>query len=193
MGRSNPKINHKPLPRPDTEGKDHSPAPSVQPVEAKRPGTSGTENLLTTNRRQVSENYQRAARAEKQYRVRKRASAVRRDWQATKENFDSALTHLRAGFKTLWGVAKGSRFLIQEKNQQASLRREEHRRVRAMEKRRKLEEILAREEEEEKEEKKKRSRGRRDTSTESKVRSRTENENAIRPTETLSCDVMPKK
>ena len=57
----------------DTDGEEGSLAPPPPPEKqkpGKRPGTSGTENLLITNRRAASEQLARAQRAEQTYRDR---------------------------------------------------------------------------------------------------------------------------
>ncbi|KAH9887759.1 hypothetical protein F4778DRAFT_786134 [Xylariomycetidae sp. FL2044] len=110
----------------------------------KRPGTSGTENLLITNRRQASENFARAQRAEKAYRAKKHASLARQRLDETKGHFREALSHLKQGFGGLLSVVKAVPYLVGEKREARRRKAEARRRQRHLEQKKKLEEELAR-------------------------------------------------
>ena len=70
---------------PPPESEKPLPDPSEQ---EQRPGTSGTEMLLTTNRRQASANFKKAQRAERTYKAKKRTQLARLE-------YNDALSRLR--------------------------------------------------------------------------------------------------
>ncbi|CAJ2512876.1 Uu.00g009950.m01.CDS01 [Anthostomella pinea] len=114
------------------------------PAPTKRPGTSGTENLLITNRRQASEQFQKAQKAERAYRAKKHASAARTNYTETKAHFAAAATHLRLGVKGLLGVMRALPYLAGERREEGRRKAEARKRARHLEQKKKLEEELAR-------------------------------------------------
>ncbi|KAK2065011.1 hypothetical protein LY76DRAFT_641251 [Colletotrichum caudatum] len=111
----------------------------------KRPGTSGTENLLKTNRRQASDNYQRAQRAERAYRAKKRATAARADLSDAKTHYAECFKHLTRGLAVTFSAVKSLPYVFDERQEAARQKAEVKRKQRALEKKKKLEEKLARE------------------------------------------------
>lgn len=110
----------------------------------KRPGTSGTENLLITNRRTASEQLQKAQRAERAYRAKKHASLARTNYNETKTHFKEAFSHFGSGFKGLFSVIRAIPYLIGEKREARRKNTDAKKRQRDLEKKKKLEEALAR-------------------------------------------------
>ncbi|CAI0642017.1 hypothetical protein CGCSCA4_v006291 [Colletotrichum siamense] len=110
-----------------------------------RPGTSGTENLLRTNRRQASDNYQRAQRAERTYRAKKRATAARADLSDAKTHYAECFKHLTRGLAVTFSAVKSLPYVFDEKQEAARQKAEAKKKQRALEKKKKLEEKLARE------------------------------------------------
>ncbi|KAL5594721.1 hypothetical protein BROUX41_001636 [Berkeleyomyces rouxiae] len=108
-----------------------------------RPGTSGTENLLMTNRRSAATQLDRAKRAEKEYVTHKRATAARTQLTEAKGHYRMAFSQLgKAVRKTLLG-AKGVGYIAGEKKTVMRNKREQRQAKRAMEKKEKLEAKLA--------------------------------------------------
>ncbi|KAL6862707.1 hypothetical protein ACO1O0_002944 [Amphichorda felina] len=105
--------------------------------EKLRPGTSGTENLLVTNRREARQHYQKAQQAEHLYRAKKRATAARRDFQDARRHFKESAGHLKMGVKLMFGAVKSAPYILGQK-------RDEYRKSRASAAKKKLEERLAR-------------------------------------------------
>ncbi|KFA67714.1 hypothetical protein S40285_00908 [Stachybotrys chlorohalonatus IBT 40285] len=105
-----------------------------KPLSEPRPGTSGTEALLVSNRRQASHQFQRAQRVERAYRARKRATAARRDYQVARDHFKEALRHMREGLVVVGRCARALPYVVGEKKRQRALARKKR-----------LEEKLARE------------------------------------------------
>ncbi|TDZ40655.1 hypothetical protein C8035_v005498 [Colletotrichum spinosum] len=124
-------------------------AASTAPAESKplpkRPGTSGTENLLRTNRRQASDNYQRAQRAERAYRAKKRAATARADLSDAKSHYAECFKHLTRGLAVTISAVKSLPYVFDERQEAARQKAEAKKKQRALEKKKKLEEKLARE------------------------------------------------
>ncbi|KAI9902780.1 hypothetical protein N3K66_002132 [Trichothecium roseum] len=116
----------------------NSSRPLPEATQKKRPGTSGTENLLMTTRREASQNLQKAQRAERAYRSKKRAAAARAGFREARGHFKEARGHLRSGFALMWSAARAAPYVW-------SQRGEERRRARSEAKRKQLREELARE------------------------------------------------
>lgn len=121
------------------------PLPDPSSSQPQRPGTSGTEMVLTTNRRRASEKYQQAQRAERTYVAKKRSAIARADRAEAKTHFREAARHLRLALRLYFSVVKNSPYLLTEKGEAMRAKSEEARRKKALEKRKKLEEVLARE------------------------------------------------
>jgi hypothetical protein len=134
MARATPKDDK------DTAADTSKPLP-----EPKRPGTSGTEMVLVTNRRAASQKYQQAARAERTYKARKRSAAARANWAEAKQHLGEAARHFGAGVRLTFSVATSARYVVGEKLEGRRQKVEESKRKKALEKRKKLEERLARE------------------------------------------------
>ncbi|KAH6659811.1 hypothetical protein BKA67DRAFT_653024 [Truncatella angustata] len=117
---------------------------SEKPLPLPRPGTSGTENLLITNRRQASEQYIKAQRAEKAYRAKKHATLARYNYNETKAHFKESFSHFKQGVKGLVSVVKAVPHLIGEKREQRRKQADTKKRQRDLEKKKKLDEALAR-------------------------------------------------
>jgi hypothetical protein len=116
-----------------------------QPLEVPktRPGTSGTENLLTTNRRQASANFQRAARAERAYKAKKRSAAARTSASEARTHFAEAARHFARGIKKSFGVLGSLPYVFGEWEESMRAKQDEKKRERAVAQRKKLEEQLA--------------------------------------------------
>jgi tRNA-dihydrouridine synthase len=80
---------------------DTKPLPS-EPVEEelKRPGTSGTEMLLTTNRRDAKEQFASHLRAENAYKAKKRSATARQHRIDAKTHFGESFSHFWAAIKS---------------------------------------------------------------------------------------------
>jgi hypothetical protein len=123
-----------------------SPASNEEkPLPTPRPGTSGTENLLVTNRRRASENYAKAQRAEQAYRTKKRAATARRDYHGAREHFSESFKHFKAGMRMSFTVVKSAPYILGERREQSLAKAEVKKKEKALERKKKLEEKLARE------------------------------------------------
>lgn len=135
--------NKAPAPAPATPVEDEKPLPLP------RPGTAGTEMLLKTNRRQASERFHKAQRAEKAYRAKKRATAARQDFKDARGHFKESLKHFKEGIKMTVGVVKSVPYIYGEKREMRRADADQKKKLKALEKRKKLEEKLARDADEE--------------------------------------------
>ncbi|ORY62954.1 uncharacterized protein BCR38DRAFT_345436 [Pseudomassariella vexata] len=139
----------KATPSADSKGKGRGkPAPleGVEKALPTRPGTSGTEHLLITNRRQASEQFVKAQRAEKAYRAKKHASLAKYNYADTKGHFKESFTHCGLGMKGLVSVIRAVPYLIRDKREKRRQKAELAKRQRDLERKKKLEEELARQE-----------------------------------------------
>jgi hypothetical protein len=68
--------------------------------EPQRPGTSGTEMLLTTNRRTAREQFAATLRAENAYKAKKRSATAHQHRVDAKTHFKESFTHFWAGLKS---------------------------------------------------------------------------------------------
>ncbi|KAK0390993.1 hypothetical protein NLU13_0495 [Sarocladium strictum] len=125
------------------------PLPDLRPGTA---GTSGTEAILTTNRRQASHNFQRAQRAERAYRARKRASAAREGYHEAGGHFKESARQFGFGMKKMARVVKSIPYVLGEKNEARRKGAEAKKKEKAMKKKAELEERLARQAADEEEE-----------------------------------------
>ncbi|KAK5635674.1 hypothetical protein RRF57_011386 [Xylaria bambusicola] len=110
----------------------------------KRKKSTGTINLLVETRRQASDDYARAQRAEKAYRMRKNATIARSALRETKTHFIEGFKHIGQGLKGLFTVIRAVPYLIGEKQEISRRRSEVKKRARAEDMRKKLDEKLAR-------------------------------------------------
>ncbi|EXL74146.1 hypothetical protein FOPG_10698 [Fusarium oxysporum f. sp. conglutinans race 2 54008] len=124
---------------PDTDTAPSEPTP--RPVS-----TCGSEHLLMTTRRQASEQYAKAAKAEKAYRTKKRAALARANYNETKTHFKEAFSHLWLALKGVFPVIKNSRYLLGERRDKRRQEAEKKKREKNLERKKKLEEQLAKEE-----------------------------------------------
>ncbi|KAF2252351.1 hypothetical protein BU26DRAFT_516999 [Trematosphaeria pertusa] len=135
-----PKKSAKPIaPAPAASGNSDSPKPSVEP---QRPGTSGTELLLTTNRRTASAQYLAAQRAETAYKAKKRSAGARQHRADAKSHFKQSAFHLREGVRSCWGIAGAVPWMVREWKEERKTQKEKKAVERYMEKKRKLEERI---------------------------------------------------
>jgi hypothetical protein len=124
-----PKSGDKPLPEPN-----------------ERPGTSGTELLLISNRRRASERYQQAQRAERTYIAKKRSNAAKTDFSTAKDHYRQSLHHLKMGISLSFSVVKSVPYFFSSKNEARRAKADDRRKRRLTEMRKVLEEELAKEE-----------------------------------------------
>ncbi|KAI1845816.1 hypothetical protein JX265_000005 [Neoarthrinium moseri] len=110
----------------------------------KRPGTSGTENILITNRKEAMEQFAKAQRAEKVWRAKKQATAARENYTETKTHFRECFSHFKLAFTGLFAVMLAIPHLIRDKKEQRRKKADAARRARDLERKKKLEEALAR-------------------------------------------------
>jgi hypothetical protein len=133
---------------PPKDGKDktskNGEKPLPQPDE--RPGTSGTELLLVTNRRRASERYQQAQRAERTYIAKKRSEAAKTNLMTAKEHFGQSFHHLKQGFGLSFAVVRSVPYYFSKNNEARRMKADERKKRRLAEIRKALEEELAREE-----------------------------------------------
>jgi len=110
---------------------------SLEPsVEAKRPGTSGTELLLTTNRRTASEQYAAAQRAETAYKAKKRSAGAHQHRSEAKDHFSQGTWHLKEGVKSSFNMVAALPWMLrgwredrQNKNEQKAVERFEKKKL----------------------------------------------------------------
>lgn len=114
-----------------------------KPLPAIRPGTSGTEALLITNRRRASAKYQKAQRAERTYKTKKRSAIARADWADARQHFSQTKHHLGEGVRLAFRVVRSVPYIIGERRDASSKRRAEKKREREQEKQRRREERWA--------------------------------------------------
>ncbi|KAL8298503.1 hypothetical protein RB597_006705 [Gaeumannomyces tritici] len=112
-----------------------------------RPGTSGTEMNLMTTRKQASQRLKAASQAERAYRARKRSATARANLSEAKAHLGDALGHFKTGTKLLISALGSSRYILANKAEERRAKAGESKRQAAAEKRRKLEERLAKEKE----------------------------------------------
>ncbi|KAF9773970.1 hypothetical protein IL306_008107 [Fusarium sp. DS 682] len=130
-----------------SEKKEASPETDAGASETPRPvSTCGSEHLLMTTRKQASEQYAKAAKAEKAYRTKKRAALARANYNETKIHFKEAFSHFWLALKGVFPVIKNSRYLIGERREKKRQEAERKKREKNLERKKKLEEQLAREE-----------------------------------------------
>ncbi|TLS27923.1 hypothetical protein PpBr36_01740 [Pyricularia pennisetigena] len=115
--------------------------------EPKRPGTSGTEMMLTTTRRQASAKLKAASQAERAYKAKKRSAAARANLDEAKGHFGETFKHMVTGSKLMASVVRSVPYIFSNKAEQRRAKAAESKRAAALEKRKKLEEKLAKEKE----------------------------------------------
>lgn len=120
-----------------------SPKTSVEP---KRPGTSGTELLLTTNRRTASQQYAAAQRAENAYKAKKRSAGARQHRSEAASHFKQSAHHMKEGFKSSWSIVTAVPWMYKAWKEERQATNERKAVERYMEKKKKLEERIAKQE-----------------------------------------------
>ncbi|RGP61282.1 hypothetical protein FLONG3_10591 [Fusarium longipes] len=108
-----------------------------------RPTSSGTMILLATTRKEASEQYAQAAKAEKAYRTKKKATLARANYNETKEHFREAFSHFKLAFVGMFSVIANFTYLISEKRELRKQAAEKKAHEKALERKKKLEEQLA--------------------------------------------------
>lgn len=126
--------------KPTSSDDASSPKTSAEP---QRPGTSGTEMLLTTNRRTASAQYLAAQRAETAYKAKKRSAGARQHRSEAKSHFKQSMFHLKEGFKSCWYMTVAVPWMVREWKENRQTQNEKKAVERYMEKKKKLEERIA--------------------------------------------------
>ncbi|KAF2678566.1 hypothetical protein K458DRAFT_316721 [Lentithecium fluviatile CBS 122367] len=138
MGKKNPSI--KPVSASST---DASPKASVEP---RRPGTSGTELLLTTNRRTASAQYVAAQRAETAYKAKKRSAGARQHRSEAKDHFWKAGWHLKEGLRSSCSMVAAVPWMLRGWREERQVKNERKAVEKFEKKKLKLEERIAKRE-----------------------------------------------
>jgi hypothetical protein len=126
---------------------DGKPLPEEPEVE--RPGTAGTtgtEMMLTTNRRNASHQYQAAQRAENTYKAKKRSAGARQHGSNAKSHFRKSAHHLKECVKSFGSMIGSIPWMFrgwQESRREAEQKKSKER---DLKKKKKLEEKLAKSE-----------------------------------------------
>jgi hypothetical protein len=134
MGRKAPTLT------PVSPTDEKSPEASVEP---KRPGTSGTELLLTDNRRTASAQYIAAQKAEIAYKAKKRSASARQHRSEAVSHFKQSAHHLKESFKSFWSMITSVPWIVREWRENRQTKNEKKAIARDMEKKKKLEERIA--------------------------------------------------
>ncbi|CEI70896.1 hypothetical protein FVEN_g9724 [Fusarium venenatum] len=108
-----------------------------------RPTSSATMLNLATTRKVASEQYAQAAKAEKAYRIKKKATMAQANYDETKEHFREAFSHFKLAFKGLFSVIANITYLISEKREVRKQAAEKKAHEKNLERKKKLEEQLA--------------------------------------------------
>ncbi|RGP63987.1 hypothetical protein FSPOR_8315 [Fusarium sporotrichioides] len=108
-----------------------------------RPTSSATMLNLATTRKAASEQFAQAAKAEKAYRIKKKATMARANYNETKEHFREAFSHFKLAFKGLFSVIANMTYLISEKREIRKQAAERKAHEKNLERKKKLEEQLA--------------------------------------------------
>lgn len=122
---------------------DASPKSSVEP---KRPGTSGTELLLTTNRRTASAQYVAAQRAETAYKAKKRSAGAQQHRAEAADHLKLSFHHLKEGMKSCGNMVAAVPWMIRAWRENRQSENEKKAVERYMEKKKKLEDRIAKQE-----------------------------------------------
>lgn len=109
------------------------PLPSTpEAEEPKRPGTSGTEMLLTTKRRTAKDQFNATVRAENAYKAKKRSAGARQHRVDASTHFKESFSHFGKGVKSCCNMVvaipwmfRGWKEQRQERNEAKSVERYE--------------------------------------------------------------------
>ncbi|KAH6874436.1 hypothetical protein B0T10DRAFT_610715 [Thelonectria olida] len=136
-----------------SNGKDVLPSPpsplSDENTSPPRPGTSGTEDLLMTTRQQASEQYIKAQRAERAYRSKKHATLARANYNEAKAHFREAVSHFKLGTQGIFSVTKEVPYMLGHWREQQRRKAEAKKREKTIQRKQRIEEVLAKGEAEE--------------------------------------------
>lgn len=130
-----------------SSSKGKSAADAEDKALPERPGTSGTEINLMTTRKQASQRLKAASQAERAYRAKKRSATARANLTEAKAHLGDAWGHFKTGTRLLASALGSSRYIVAHKVEERRAKAEESKRQQAAEKRKKLEERLAKEKE----------------------------------------------
>ncbi|CAG8954028.1 hypothetical protein HYFRA_00009128, partial [Hymenoscyphus fraxineus] len=113
-GKGKPKAGAK------KKGNTNKKLPGTPPAigERKRPGTSGTELDLRTNRMEASSAFLAAQKAEREYRARRQAKIARDDVEVARVHLGEATKQFRAGVAALTTAIRLMPAVMREKNSQ---------------------------------------------------------------------------
>jgi len=120
--------------------------PSKAAVEPKRPGTSGTELLLTTNRRTASAQYLAAQRAENAYKAKKRSAGARQLKAEAGSHFKQSGAHFKEGMKSSYKMVAAVPWMFRDWKENKQAQNEKKAIEKYMKKKSKLEERIAQQE-----------------------------------------------
>lgn len=138
------KAKGKAKPRARSPSVDSSRSQDVESTSPARPGTSGTENLLMTTRREAATQLKRAERAETEYVTRKRANQGRTSLSEAKSHYGQAFHHLGQAIKKTFVGIKSVRYIFGAKKSSLQRKRSKKQAKKAVAQKKKLEEKLAR-------------------------------------------------
>ncbi|KAF1957938.1 hypothetical protein CC80DRAFT_534436 [Byssothecium circinans] len=130
----------------DAAENDNDASTATTPEAPQRPGTSGTELLLATNRRTASAQYLAAQRAETAYKAKKRSASARTHRNEAKTHFRQSAHHLKEGGRSLGLMVKAVPWMVREWRERRQTEGERKAVERYMEKKRKMEEKIAEQE-----------------------------------------------
>jgi hypothetical protein len=116
------------------------PEGEAEQEQGARPGTSGTEMLLVTNRKQASQHFNAAKEAERTYKTKKRSAAARTNWSDAKAHLGQSGSHFSQGISALFRAMGDSKSVVSHNMNESKAQNEEKKRVKAAEKRAKQEE-----------------------------------------------------
>lgn len=93
--------------------------PSPESIaNSERPGTAGTEQLLTAARMRAAEQLERARKAEKEYRQHKRVTGAKRDLADMRLHWRAMARHLRQAVSATWATIKVWHILFAERRRE---------------------------------------------------------------------------
>lgn len=112
----------------------------------KRKGSTGTELLLTTNRRTASEQYAAAQRAENAYKAKKRSAGARQHRSDVATHVKASGHHMKEAIKSCWSMFASLPWVLRARKEDRQSKQEKKAMERDQEKKKKLEERLAKQE-----------------------------------------------
>ncbi|KAH6635236.1 hypothetical protein B0J18DRAFT_406797 [Chaetomium sp. MPI-SDFR-AT-0129] len=130
------------------------PDPATSQVHHRRPGTSGTLAALQTTRRQASEKFRQADRAERTYRATKWSAAARANRAEAGDHFRQSRQHFTLGCRLLVEAVRGWPYVLRERREARRVKAEEAKRKKVLEMKKRLDEKLGEAKDEDREGKK---------------------------------------